>query len=100
MDGLTEVKNRVQSRWRKHLEDTGQYTPRLDQDSMRMIGWHSEDARSLFAEIISDWITELAEKDDGKIFMAATRGIERAPVTYGDLRGLMQMLEKVTHENS
>lgn len=42
-------------------------------------------------EVISDWISDLALKDGGKVFYKATNDAEISQVTYGDLRRLIEM---------
>ena len=38
---------------------------------------------------IQNWIVELAQKDNGKVFQKSVNDNELAPVTYGDLRKLL-----------
>jgi hypothetical protein len=42
-------------------------------------------------EIISDWVSDIAMRDGGKVFEARVSDLANAPVTYGDLRKLMTM---------
>ena len=44
-------------------------------------------------DAVTSWIADLAMKDDGKVFLKSTTGLERAPVTYGDIRELMRVVD-------
>jgi len=44
-------------------------------------------------EKIEDWIANLAMRDNGKLFIKDTNESELAPVTYGDLRKLIKIME-------
>ncbi len=45
-------------------------------------------------EFVSDWVSDMAMKDNGAVFMKRTDPNAHAPITYGDLRRLMTMAEK------
>ena len=42
-------------------------------------------------EVVSDWIVDMAQKDNGAVFWKRVGDSEQAPITYGDLRKLMEM---------
>lgn len=43
------------------------------------------------SEVVSDWVSEMAMKDDGAIFWKKTDPDSFAPITYRDLDKLLQM---------
>jgi len=47
------------------------------------------------AEKVSDWIADLGMKDNGKLFWKSTKDKDLAPVSYGDLRKLMILINTV-----
>ena len=49
-----------------------------------------EQALTVAFEFVSDWVAEVAEKDDGKVFWNDIPNDCLATVTYGDLRRLMR----------
>ena len=49
-----------------------------------------EQAMAVAFEFVSDWVSEIALRDNGRVFQAETLDHDVAFVTYGDLRRLMR----------
>jgi len=50
------------------------------------------DVRCANCEKVSDWIVDLAFRDNGKVYMKDTNENDLAPVTYEDLRILIKIV--------
>lgn len=59
-------------------------------ESFLLTHWAKEQNEKTDNDIIADWIAEISIRDNGAVFLKDTNPKKHAPVTYGDLRKLME----------